>query len=82
VFTLILIRGSSMGFLIAYKALSRWVVALIVRVKTLEKVVAVKKELAQSPRVIKPREISISPVAIVLLKVDARGRRGSHEELR
>jgi hypothetical protein len=45
--------------------------ALIVRVKTLEKVVATKKELAQSLRVIELGEISISLAAIVLLRVDA-----------
>jgi hypothetical protein len=82
VFALILIGGSSVRFLIAHKALLRWVMALIVGVETLEKVVAAEKELAQSPQVIEPGEISISPVAIVLLGVDARGRRSSHEELR
>jgi hypothetical protein len=45
VFTLILIRGAFVGFPITHEALSRWVVALVVGVKTLEKVVAPKKEL-------------------------------------
>jgi hypothetical protein len=57
-------------------------VALVVGVEILEKVVATKKELAQSPWVIEPGEISISPAALVLLGVDARGRRDSREELR
>jgi hypothetical protein len=55
------------GFPIAHEALSRWVVALIVEVETLEKVVAAVKELAQSPRVIEPGEISISPAAVTSL---------------
>jgi hypothetical protein len=46
-------------------------VALVSGVKTLEKVVAAEKELAQSLRVIEPGEISISPAAIVFLGVDA-----------
>jgi hypothetical protein len=49
VFALILIRGSFAEFPIAHEALSRWVVTLIVSVKTLEKVVAAEKELVQSP---------------------------------
>jgi hypothetical protein len=44
--------------------------SLAVRVKTLVKVVVAAKELAPSPQVIKPREIRISPGAIVLLTVD------------
>jgi hypothetical protein len=70
VFALILVGRSLAELPIAHKALSRWVVALVVRVKTLEKVVTAKKELAHSLRVIEPREISISPTAIILLEVD------------
>jgi hypothetical protein len=70
VFALILVGRSLAELPIAHKALSRWVMDLVVGVKTLEKVVTAKKELAHSLRVIKPREISISPTAIVLLKVD------------
>jgi hypothetical protein len=55
---------------IAHEALSRWVVTLTIRVKTLMKVVVAAKELAPSPQVNKPREISISLGAIVLLGVD------------
>jgi hypothetical protein len=54
---------------------------LIVRVETLEKVVATVKGLASSPRVIEPGEISIIPGAIVLLGVDTSGRCRSREEL-
>jgi hypothetical protein len=71
VFALILVEGSFTEFPIAHEALSRRVVALVVRVKTLEKVIATEKELAQSPGVMEPGEISISPVAIILLGVDA-----------
>jgi hypothetical protein len=46
-------------------------VTLIIRVETLVKAVVTTKELAPSPRVIKPGEISISPGVIVLLGVDA-----------
>jgi hypothetical protein len=49
VFALNLIEGSFMGFPISHEALSRWVVALVVKVETLKKVVATKKEMAQSP---------------------------------
>jgi hypothetical protein len=49
VFALILIEGSFVEFPIAHEALLRWVVTLVIRVKTLEKVVAAEKELAQSP---------------------------------
>jgi hypothetical protein len=35
--------------------------------QTIEKVVAVEKELAQSPWVVEPGEINIGPAAIVLL---------------
>jgi hypothetical protein len=70
VFALILVGGSFTELSIAHEALSRWVVALVVEVKTLEKVVAAKKKLAQRLRVIEPGEISISPAAIVLLGVD------------
>jgi hypothetical protein len=57
-------------------------VTLVIRVKPLEKVVAAEEELAQSPWVIEPGEVSVSPAAIILLRVDARGRRDSREELR
>jgi hypothetical protein len=53
---------------IAHEALSRWVMALVVGVKTLEKIVAAEKELAQSLRVIEPGEISISPAAMSSLE--------------
>jgi hypothetical protein len=69
-FALIFIRGSFVVLPITHEALSRWVMTLTIRVKTLVKVVVAAKELAPSPRVIKPREISISPGAIVLLRVD------------
>jgi hypothetical protein len=69
-FALIFIRGSFAFLPIAHEALSRWVMTLVVRVKNLMKVVVTAKELALSPRVIKPREIRISPGAIVLLEVD------------
>jgi hypothetical protein len=65
--TLILVGGSFVEFPIAHETLSRWIVTLVVRVKTIEKVVVVEKELAQSPRVVEPGEISIGPAAIVLL---------------
>jgi hypothetical protein len=45
-------------------------VTLIIRVESLEKVVAAVKELVSSPQVIEPGEISISPGAIVLIGVD------------
>jgi hypothetical protein len=69
-FALIFIGGSFVVLPIAHEALSRWVMSLAVRVKTLVKVVVAAKELAPSPQVIKPREIRISPGAIVLLTVD------------
>jgi hypothetical protein len=71
VFALIFIGGSFAEFPIAHEALSRWVVTLIVSVKTLKKVVATEKELVQSPQVMEPREISINPAAILLLGFDA-----------
>jgi hypothetical protein len=46
VFALVLVGGSFVELPITHEALSRWVMALIVGVKTLEKVVATKKELA------------------------------------
>jgi hypothetical protein len=46
VFTLILVGGSFAELPIAHEALSRWVMALIVGVETLEKVVTAEKELA------------------------------------
>jgi hypothetical protein len=67
VFTLILIGGSFVELPITHKTLSRGVVALVVRVKTLEKVVAAEKELVQSIRVVEPREVSTSLATIVLL---------------
>jgi hypothetical protein len=70
VFALIFIGGSFVVLPIAHVALSRRVMTLVVRVKTLVKVVVAAKELAPSPQVIKPREISISLGAIVLLRVD------------
>jgi hypothetical protein len=82
VFALVLVGGSFTELPIAHEALSRWVRALVVGIKTLKKVVAAEKELAQSLRVIKPEEISISPAAILLLGVDARGCCGGREEFR
>jgi hypothetical protein len=81
VFTLILIGSSFVDLPIAHKTLSRRVVALVIRVKTLKQVVAATEELAQSVWVIDPREVSTSLVTSVLLGVDARGRRGAREEL-
>jgi hypothetical protein len=49
VFALILIGGFFAELLIAHEALSRWVVALIVRVETLEKVVAAEKGTGIEP---------------------------------
>jgi hypothetical protein len=72
VFALILVRGSFVEFPVAHKALSRWVMALVIGVKTLEKGVAAEKELTQSLWVIEPREVSISLAAIVLLRVNSR----------
>jgi hypothetical protein len=71
VVTLILIGDSFVEFPIAYKALSRWVMALIIRVKALKMVVATIEELAQSPRVVEPREFRTSLAAVILLEVDA-----------
>jgi hypothetical protein len=70
VFALVFVRSSFVELPIAHEALLRWVVALVVRVKSVEKVVAAAKELAQSPWVIEPREISTSPTAAILLRVD------------
>jgi hypothetical protein len=69
VFTLILVGDSFMEFPITHKALPRGVIVLFVGVKALEEVVAAITELAQSPRVIKPREVSSSPPIVVLLGV-------------
>jgi hypothetical protein len=55
---------------IAHEAFSRRVMTLIIRVETLMKVVVSARGLALSPRVIKPREISVRPGAIILLEVD------------
>jgi hypothetical protein len=71
VFFLVLVRGSFTELSIAHKALLRWVVALVVGVKTLEKEVAAVMEPAQSLRVVEPGQISTSPAHIVLLGVDA-----------
>jgi hypothetical protein len=75
-------RDSLTELPITHKALSRWVIALLIRVKVLNEVVATAKELAQSPLVVEPREVSTSPAVAVLLRVDARGHRGAHEQLR
>jgi hypothetical protein len=45
-FALILIEGSFMEFPMTHEAFLRWVMTLIVRVKTLEKMVGAKEELA------------------------------------
>jgi hypothetical protein len=71
VFALILIGDSLAELSIAHEAFLRWVMALIIGVKALEKVVAATKELAQSPWVVAPREVSTSPVTAVLLRDDA-----------
>jgi hypothetical protein len=71
VFALILIGGFFAKLPIAHEALSRWVMALVAGVKVLKKVIATAKELAQSLRVIEPREVSTSPAAVVLLGVKA-----------
>jgi hypothetical protein len=71
VFAFILVGDSFMEFPIAYEALLRWVVALIIGVKALEKVVAAVKELVQSPRVVEPGEVSTSPTTVVLRGVNA-----------
>jgi hypothetical protein len=81
VFALILIRGSFVELPIVDKALSRWVMALIIRVKALKKVVVAAKELAQSARVVEPEEVSTSLATAVLLGVIAWRRRGAHKEL-
>jgi hypothetical protein len=71
VFALIIVRDSFTEFSIAYEALLRWVMAFVIRVKSLEKIVAVIKELAQSTWVVERREVSTNPAAVVLLGVDA-----------
>jgi hypothetical protein len=71
VLALVFVRSSFTELPITHKALSRHVVALIIGVKTLKKVVAAVKELAQHPQVIEPREISTSPTIAVLLRADA-----------
>jgi hypothetical protein len=79
VFALGLIGSSFMELPIAHKTLLRWVVALIIGVKALEKVVAadkeekvvaIDKELAQRVWIIEPQEVSTSPATVVLLRVD------------
>jgi hypothetical protein len=70
VFALVLIGDSFTEAPIAHEALSRWVMALIVGVKALKKVVATAEELAQSPQVIEPREVSTNPATTVLLRVN------------
>jgi hypothetical protein len=64
-FALIFIGGSFPVLPIAHEALSRRVMTLVVRVESLEKVVAVVKEL-----VIESGEININLGAIVLVGVD------------
>jgi hypothetical protein len=81
VLALILVGGSFVE-LLTHKSLSRWVVALVVGVKTLEKEVAIVKELAQSVWVVEPREVSTSLATAILLGAVARQRHGAHEELR
>jgi hypothetical protein len=71
VFALILVEGSCAEFPITHKALSRWVVALVIRVKTLEKEVAAINKLAQSIWVLEPEEVSTSPAAAVLVQAVA-----------
>jgi hypothetical protein len=70
VFALIFIRASFVVFPIAHEAFSRWVVSLIVSVKTLVKVVISARGLVPSPWVINLGEISVSLGAIILLEVD------------
>jgi acetolactate synthase small subunit len=69
-FALIFIGGSFPVLPIAHEALSRRVMTLVVRVESLEKVVAVVKELVSSPQVIESGEININLGAIVLVGVD------------
>jgi hypothetical protein len=71
VFTLVFVRDSFMELLVAHKAFSRWLVTLLVGVTTLKKVVAAVKELAESPQVVEPKEVSTSLATAVLLRVDA-----------
>jgi hypothetical protein len=71
VFTLILVEGSYAEFPITHKALSRWVVALVIGVKTLEKEVAAINKLAQSVWVLEPEEVSTSPPAAILIRAVA-----------
>jgi hypothetical protein len=71
VLALVFVRSSFMELPITHEALSRWVMALVVGLKTLKKVVAAVKELAQDPRVVEPGEISTSPTTVVLLGADA-----------
>jgi hypothetical protein len=66
VFAVILVGGSFVELPIAHKAILRWVMALIVGVKTLKKEVTAVKELVQSVRVIEPGEVSTSPAAAVV----------------
>jgi hypothetical protein len=71
VFALVFVRNSFAELPITHEALSRWVVTLIIGIKALDKVVVAVKKLADSPRVIKPGEISTSPATAVLLRVNA-----------
>jgi hypothetical protein len=66
-FALIFIGGSFAVLSIAHEAFMRRVMTLIIRVETLMKVVVSARELAPSPQVIKPEEISVSPGAIIIL---------------
>jgi hypothetical protein len=71
VFALILVGGSFVEFPIAHKALSRWVMALIIGLKTFKKEVVDEKELTQSVRVVEPEKVRTSPATVILLGVDA-----------
>jgi hypothetical protein len=71
VLALILVEGSYVEFPITHKALSRWVVALIIGVKTLEKEVAAINKLAQSVWVLEPKEVSTSLAAAILVRAIA-----------
>jgi hypothetical protein len=81
VFVLIIIKGSFTILPIAHEAFTRQVMTPIIRVKTPMKAIVIAKELALSPRVIKPGEISISPSVIIFLGVNTRGHRRSRKEL-
>jgi hypothetical protein len=71
VLALILVEGSYTEFPITHKALSRWVMALIIGVKTLKKEVAAINKLAQSVWVLEPEEVSTSLAAAILVRAVA-----------